>query len=164
MLSQKFLASVAVIAMLAAPSYSNAQQILWDQQPDTTLTTVIDLDVPAPDDPFSTYLVNDATFGGPGIAGVNITSITSFYSNNNGAWENLITNGVLNIFDGDGLVAGDDPTAGGDLGPGSVAVDVVNLGNGVLAVTANNLNITLGTGTYFFGLSASLPNLSLIHI
>ena len=62
MLSQKFLASVAVIAMLAAPNYSSAQSILWDQQPDTTLTTVIDLDIPAPQAGFSTYLVNDATF------------------------------------------------------------------------------------------------------
>ena len=160
---RRVLTSLAVVAAcLAAPVYSSAQNvILWDQQPDTSLTTVIDLDVPAPDDPFSTYLVNDATFS----SAVTVNQVTSFYSNNNAAWANLIGNGILNIFDGDGLVAGDDPTSGGDLGLGSVAVTVENIGGGVLAVTAggevgsgNELGISLDAGTYFFGLSASLPN------
>ena len=154
MLSQKFLASVAVIAMLAAPNYSSAQSILWDQQPDTTLTTVIDLDIPAPQAGFSTYLVNDATF----TSDVNIDSVTTFFSNNSGSWGGLITDGILNIFDGDGLVASDDPTSGGDFGPGSVSVSITDLGNNVLAVTASGLNLDLAAGTYFFGLSPSLPS------
>ena len=159
---RRVLTSLAVVAAcLAAPVYSSAQTVLWDQQPDTSLTTVIDLDIPAPQDGFSTYVVNDATFD----TGVVVNEITSFYSNNSGAWANLITDGVLNIFDGDGLTAGDDPTAGGDLGLASVAVSVTDIGGGVLAVTAggeagsgNELGITLGSGTYFFGLTASLPS------
>ena len=133
--------------------YSSAQVIIWDQQPDTSLTTVIDLDIPAPQDGFSTYLVNDATFG----SAVEVFSVTTYYSNNSGSWANLITDGVLNIFDADGLVAGDDPTSGGDFGPGSVNVSVTDISGGVLAVAATDLFINLDPGTYFFGLSASLP-------
>ena len=151
---RRVLTSLAVIAAcLAAPVFSSAQGILWDQQPDTSLTTVIDLDIPAPSDGFSTYLVNDATFA----SSVIIDSVIVYYSNNSGTWANLITDGVLNIFDGDGLVAGDDPTSGGDLGPGSVDVSVTDLGGGVLAVSADDLGINLSAGTYFFGLTASLP-------
>ena len=42
-------------------------------------------------------------------------------------------------------------------GPGSVNVSVTDIGGGVLAVTATDLFINLDPGTYFFGLSASLP-------
>ena len=152
---RRILTSLAVVtACLAAPVYSSAQGILWDQQPDTSLTTVIDLDIPAPSEGFSTYLVNDATFSTDVIVG----SVIVYYSNNSGSWSNLITDGVLNIFDGDGLVASDDPTNGGDFGPGAVNVSVTDQGGGVLAVEASGLNINLAAGTYFFGLSASLPS------
>ena len=146
---------VVVAACFAAAGYSSAQSILWDQQPDFTLTTTIDLDIPSPGDSFSTYQVNDATFE----SAVNITAITTFYTNNTGTWENLINTGVLNIFDGDGLVASDDPTSGGDFGPGSVSVTSTDLGSNVIAVTAF-VDINLAAGTYWFGLTPSLPSAS----
>ena len=153
MLSQKVLASVAVIALLAAPSYSNAQNILWDQQPDTNIQQIIDQDIPD-QAIFSTYAVNDVTLAGAG-GGFLIDSVTTFFTNGSGAWPAGVTTGVLNIFDGDALTAADDPTTGGDFGPGSVSINVTDLGNNVLAVTASGLNITLADGTYWFGLSPS---------
>ena len=154
---RRFFTSMALVAVcLAMTADSSAQSILWDQQPDTSLTTVINLDVPAPADVFSTYLVNDATF----TSNVNISTVATYITDNTGTYANLITNGVLNIFDGNGLVAGDDPTSGGDFGPGSINVSAVELGNNVLAVIASDLNINLAAGTYFFGLAPSLNSAS----
>lgn len=154
MLSQKVLASVAVIALLAAPSYSNAQMVLWDQQPDTSIQQIIDQDIPD-QAIFSTFAVNDVNLASSTGGGFIIDSVTTYFTNAGGAWPAGVTSGILNIFDGDGLVAGDDPTTGGDFGPGSVAVTATDLGNNVLAVTATGLNLSLADGTYWFGLSPS---------
>ena len=152
---RRVITTLAVVAtFFAATEYSSAQSIIWDQQPDTTLTGVINQDIPEPQSAFSTYLVNDATFS----SNVTIDSVTTFFTNSSGTWGSLITDGILNIFDGDALVASDDPTTGGDFGPGSVSLSVTDLGNNVLAVTASGLSINLAAGTYFFGLSPSLPS------
>ena len=140
---------VAVAALVAVPAFSSAQDILWDQQPDTSITQIIDQDIPD-QTAFSTYAVNDATFG----TAVNVQTVTTYYSNNNNAWGANVTQAVLNIFDGDGLTAADDPTNGGDFGPGLVDVSITDLGNNIIAVTAN-VDINLGPGTYWFGLSGS---------
>ena len=153
---RQVLTTLALVAVcFAAPVNSSAQiTTLWDQQPDLSLTPVIDQDIPVPADAFSTYLVNDATFG----SDVNINSVTTFFTTSSDTWSGLITDGVLNIFDGDRLVGSDDVTSGGDFGLGSVSLSVTDLGNNVLAVTASNLNINLAAGTYFIGLSPSLPS------
>ena len=147
-----FTSLAVVVALFAAPAYSSAQTtVLWDQQPDTTIQQIIDQDIPD-QAIFSTLAVNDVVIGGQGAI---IEEVTTYFTNGSGAWPAGVTTGILNIFDGDALTAGDDPTTGGDAGPGSVAISITDIGNNTLAVTASGLNITLGAGTYWFGLSPS---------
>ncbi len=150
MLSQKVLSSLAVIALLAAPSYSSAD-VLWDQQPlGVPVGGIIDQDIPDLGQ-FSTYVVNDVVFN----TDVKIDTVTTYFTNLNGAWGANVTQGILNIFNGDALMSTDDPTSGGDFGPGLVNVTITDLGNQILAITADisGLNLNLGAGTYWFGLS-----------
>jgi hypothetical protein len=137
----------AILVLLVASSSSNAD-ILWNQAPNATLGALIDQqfsDFPT----FSTYMVNDVTFG----SNVTVNSVTTYFTNqNSGTWLG-VSQGILNIFDGNGLVAGDDPTTGGDFGPGLIAVSFTDLGGGILAATASGLNINLAAGTYWFGLT-----------
>ena len=137
-----------VLTVFTGWSQCTAQFIIWDQQPDASSTGVIDQEIP--DTPASsTYLVNDATFN----KAVLVDSVTTYFSNFSGAWETNVTTGVLNIFDGDGLLASDDPQTGGDFGPGLVNVTIEDFGNNVIGVTTENLNISLAAGTYWFGLT-----------
>jgi len=143
-----FLFSLSAVFLLWPSAMVCAQFTLWDQQPDTSTTAVVDQDFDDGPD-FSTFLVNDVVFGGSVV----IDSITTYFTDFNNAWENDLTQGVVNIFDGDTLTAADDPTNGGDFGSGLTSVSVTDIGGGVLAITASNLNISLGAGTYWVGLT-----------
>jgi hypothetical protein len=141
---------LAALAAVCVPFSANAD-ILWDQQANSGGSNFIDQqfsDFPT----FSTYIVNDATFG----SAVTVTDVTVYLTtgSNNPNWPGL-TSGVLNIFDGNALVASDDPTTGGDFGPGAVSVSYTNLGGGVAALKASGLNINLAAGNYWFGLTAN---------
>ncbi len=145
---RKVVQFLAAIVAACVPASVNAD-ILWDQQP-LLIGNFVDQqfsDFPT----FSTYNVSDATFGNA----VTVQSVTTYLTvgatGNNWAG---VTSGILNIFDGNGLVAGDDPTTGGDFGPGAVSVTYTDLGGGVGALTASGLNINLAAGTYWFGLTA----------
>lgn len=147
---RRVLTSLAVVAAcLAAPVYSSAQDVvLWDQQADTAIAQIIDQDIPD-QAIFSTLAVNDVTFGSDVI----VNEVTSYFTNLNGGWGG-VADGILNIFDGDALAAGDDPLTGGDFGS-AVSISVTDVGNSTYAVTASGLGINLAAGTYWFGLSPS---------
>ncbi len=121
---------------------------LWDQQPDGGQPGFIDQEF-GDFASFSTYTVSDVNFSG----NVVITDITTYYTT--GVWDNIgAATAALNIFsdDGSGLPAGtDDPTAGG-----SVAVNIGLGGSGFVEVTATGLNIALGAGDYWVGLTPEL--------
>lgn len=145
---------IIIAVLLATPAFTNAQIVtLWDQQPDTSFQQILNQSYP--DLPIiNFYAVNDVAL--TSASGFRIDSVTTYFSNNSGGqWGNGVTQGVVNIFDGDALVDSDDPTNGGDFGPGLVDVDVTDLGNNVLAVTASNLDISLSAGIYWFGLTPS---------
>ena len=147
MLSQKAIAFLAVIALLAAPSYSFAE-IVWEQAPDLSVEGgIIDQEFPIDGrNTYSTYLVNDVVFG----TGVNIVSVTSYFTNLNGAWAANVTQGRLNIFTNDPLDNATDDPRNGQLV--NVVVTATN-GLRVNEVTASGLDIPLTAGRYWFGLS-----------
>ena len=125
------------------------QSILWDQQPNTNLTPVIDLEVPEPSAEFSTYLVNDVTF----FSTVSIDSVTTYFSNNTGTWPSIISEARFTFFPGDFTPF--DPRIDGELVP----VTVTELPGGVLAVTAavKGLN-SVPAGVYWIGLTPVLDS------
>ena len=152
--------SLAVVAALiaAAPAYTSAQDILWEQAP--TLNPAggaINVVTPAgdPQETFSTALVNDLTFN----TDVNVQEVTTYFSNVNVApWSNGGTfNAVLNIFDADPLTDADDAFGGGDFGEALVQVTALDPNNsgfaGVWSLTVSGLDIDLAAGDYFFGLT-----------
>lgn len=141
---------IVFIANVLVPSFLLAQTILWDQQPDDPFSSgaVVNQEVPDLTE-FSTYQVNDATFS----TDVLVASVSLYFTDNTGTWPAFVTDGVLNIFDGNGLQPTDDPTTGGDFGVANVNLDVFSIGNGILVLQATNLNIQLEAGTYWFGLT-----------
>lgn len=137
----------AIVALLLP--FSVMADILWDQQPDGDQAAFVDQDFP--DFPeFSTYLLNDVMFG----TNVNISSVTTYFTDQNGLWPTGPAQAVLNIFDSP-LAAGDDPTTGGDFGIASVLVDIMATADG-FSITADSLNIALAAGVYWFGLTPIL--------
>lgn len=142
---------IATATLLLLP-YSAMAVVLWDQPPDPDNDAFVDQDFPDFPD-FSTYLVNDVVFG----SSVNIDSVTTYFTNSNSLWPTGTdsASAVLNIFDGDALNAGDDPTSGGDFGLASVLVDIIATADG-LEMTVDGLSISLGAGSYWFGLTPIL--------
>ena len=142
------LASVLIASVFCCqPVSCLGQAVLWDQQPDTSITTVIDLEIAEPFAAFSTYQLNDATF----TSGVVVSEVTTYFSNTSGVWtSDTIFEARLCIFPFDFTPF--DPSIDGEVVP----VTVTNLGNGVLAVTASKLSIQLGAGSYWFGLTPVL--------
>ncbi len=142
---RRVLTFLAVVALMVAPNYSFAD-ILWDQTPDLAVEGGV-IDQKIPDiDALSTYLVNDVVFG----TGVNVNSVTTYFTNLNGAWAANVNRGVLNIFTNNPLDNNTDNPQDG------MEVDVVVTATNGLAtyeVTASGLNIDLAAGTYWFGLS-----------
>ncbi len=142
---RRVLTFLAVVALMVAPSYSFAD-ILWDQTPDLSVEGgVIDQQIPDID-VLSTYLVNDVVFA----TAVDIDSVTTYFTNLNGAWAANVNRGVLNIFTNNPLDNNTDNPQDG------LEVDVVvTATNGLSSyeVTASGLGINLAAGQYWFGLS-----------
>lgn len=134
-------------------SHSAMAVVLWDQPPDPDDPAFIDQEFS--DFPnSSTYLVDDVFFG----SSVTINSVTTYFTNGSSLWPTGTdsASAVLNIFDGDALNAGDDPTGGGDFGLASVLVDIIVTADG-LEITADGLSISLAAGgLYWFGLTPIL--------
>ncbi len=87
--------------------------LLWHQPPDSDYCAVIDQEIPDYNI-FSTYLVSDVSFNFE----VTIDSVTVYFTDRGqGTWLD-VTQGVLNIFEGDALTSEDDPASffGGDHG------------------------------------------------
>ena len=142
MLSLKHsLASVLIFCSLSMCS----GQILWDQQPNTNLTTVIDLEIAKPAAMFSTYLLNDVTISVDTVA----SSVTTYYSNNSGEWPTTISEARLCIFSDD--FSPFDPRIDGEIVP----VSVTEISSGVLAITAN-IGVNLSPGVHWIGLTPVL--------
>ena len=142
------LASVLIASIIYCCSSICSGQTIWDQQPDTSIANVIDLEVAEPFVAFSTYQLNDVVFG---IAGVEVNEVTTYFSNNSGEWtSDTIFEARLCVFPEDFTPF--DPSIDGEIVP----VTVTNLGNGVLAVTAAKLSIQLGAGVTWIGLTPIL--------
>ena len=124
----------------------SGQITLWDQQPDRTLQSVVDSEFAEPFSMFTTYLVNDASFS----TGVEISTITVYFTNNSGEWPSTISEARLSIFTDDFTPF--DPRIDGEL----VSVDVREVETGVLAISADKLDITLGAGRHWIGLTPVL--------
>jgi len=122
------------------------QAVIWDQQPDATLTPVIDLEVP-PVPEFSTYLLNDVTVALDTV----VTSVTVYFTNNSGTWESSVFEARLNVFPGDFTPF--DPSIEGILVP----VTVTNIGGGVLEITASK-RFNLSAGVNWIGLTPVVPD------
>ena len=155
---RQILTSLAVLTVLfAAPTFSSADSILWEQAPTPNPANgLINVVTPQGDqeEDFSTALVNDVTFQ----TDVRISSVTTYFSDVNvSPWTNGgVFNAVLNIFDGDPLTDADAAFDGGDFGSAVqvTALDPNNSGfDGVWSLTVSGLNLTLDAGTYFFGLT-----------
>ena len=160
---RQILTSLAVLTVLfAAPTFSSADSILWEQAPTPNpMDGLINVVTPPGDSQviFSTGLVNDVTFQ----TSVTIGSVTTYFSDINlSPWTNGGTfNAVLNIFDGDPLTDADAAFDGGDFGSAVqvTALDPNNSGfDGVWSLTVSGLNLTLDAGTYFFGITPEYSN------
>ncbi len=139
------IAAAMVLGAMSITAPVSAGDVLWDQPLILDSTAFVDQNFPDFPD-FSTFLVSDVVFG----SGVIINSITTYYTNANNLWpQNAAGTATLNIF-ADPLSGGDDPMAGA-----SVVVNFVTSADGI-AVTASGLNIALGAGTYWIGLSPEL--------
>jgi len=140
---KRFFAATAMAALLAAPSF--ATDILWDQPVDPAQTALVDQafgDFPD----FSTYMVNDVTFG----SDVVIESVTTFFTNTALTWpQGGSGSATFNVFS-DPVTGADDPTLGT-----TVTVDFM-VGADGLEVTASGLNLALSAGTYWIGLTPIL--------
>lgn len=123
------------------------QTVIWDQQPETSIPQVIDQEIPD-QAIFSTYVVSDVTFG----TAIMLSDVTVYFTNSNGLWENNISDARLCIFPGD--YSSFDPSIDGQIVP----VVVTDLGNNVLAITAQNLEIQLAAGIHWIGLSPMSPS------
>jgi len=137
----------AVCACFLLFGYQPAQAItLWDQQPDTNFTAIVDQVFP--DEPtFSTYLVSDVVFA----SNVTIDSVTTYFSDSFGSWPANAT-AILNIFADDGALDTEDPTAGT-----SIAA-TFSVGADGLELMASGLGINLSAGTYWIGLTPVLDS------
>ena len=137
----------AICASFLLYSYQPVQAItLWDQQPDTGVEATAIIDQVVPDfNEFSTYQVSDVVFA----TNVTIDSVTTYFTNASGLWPANAT-AILNIFDDDGALDTEDPTAGT-----SVAA-TFSVGADGLELMASGLGINLSAGTYWFGLTPVL--------
>ena len=131
---------------VALGSAASAGEILWDQPPIPDKPAFKDQNYgDFPD--FAIFLVADVVFD----TGVKISSITTYFTNGNGAWpQNASGFATLNIFLAPLSNADHHPQLGQ-----SVAVDFVTTANGI-EVTASGLNINLDAGTYWVGLTPEL--------
>jgi len=116
--------------------------VLWDQPPampgaspivewEDTVTPELDL-----------YQVHDVVFTDP----VQLTSVCTWYTDNNGTWVGAITQARLNIFTSDPLLASDDPTTG-TLVPVTATID------GLFVRIEATLDVALPAGSYWIGLT-----------
>ena len=144
-----FVLFVGFVCLSVGSKHSTADSIavLWDQGPNVSAPALIDQGITGEFDFQSTYMVSDVSIG----TQVDNVIVTTFFSNSSGEWLSNVENGYLNIFDGDGLTDLDDPTSGGDFGPGFTEVTVTDQGN-FLEVSAS-LQVDLAPGTYWIGLS-----------
>ena len=151
MFSPKYsFASILIASISFSLPLCSGQVIVWDQQPDTSLT-VIDLEIAEPAAIFSTYVLNDVVFS----TNVDVSSVTTYFSNTSGTWEATITEARLCIFAGDFTPF--DPSVDGEIVP----VTVTDIGNGVLAVTASKLRIPLNAGVHWIGLTPVFDDITL---
>ncbi len=137
--------AAALFALLLIPAIACAQVTLVDRQPDENLGSFINQEAPS-QQAFSSYIVSNVTFD----SSVTINSVTTYYDrgqNSEVDWS--VLTGVfatLNIFE-DPLTDSDDPTTGA-----IVPINITLNGN-IHSLTASGLNITLGPGNYWIGMT-----------
>jgi len=142
---QRFIASLALVAVLAGSAVANDQIVtLWDQQPDPDALAFVDQRFSDFSD-FSTFLVNDVVFG----TDVTLDQITVYFTNLNNTWPGTAT-ATLNIFPNDGALDTEDPLAGA-----TVNITLNDTADGFSIVT-DSLGIALTAGTYWIGLTPNL--------
>ncbi len=117
---------------------------LWDQQPDTSVDTTVNLEF-SDMDSFSTYLVNDISVS----EAITITTVTTYFTNRNNTWETGIQQARLSILPSDFEDSAIDPRTTSEV----VMVSVAEIEPGVLAVKAANLNKRLAAGEHWIGLT-----------
>ena len=113
-----------------------------DQQPDTSMDSVINLEFSDTSE-FSVYLLNDVTVNSDVVA----NSVTTYFTNDNGDWVDVVQEARLSVFFADFTPF--DPSVDGRIVP----VTVTEVGNGVLAVTASGLELDLEAGVNWIGLT-----------
>ena len=113
-----------------------------DQQPDTSMDSVVNLEISDASE-FSVYLLNDVVTSTDAV----VSSVTTYFTNDNGDWTNIIREARLCVFSGNFTPF--NPAADGRIVP----VTVTEVGNGVLAVTASGLEIDLAAGLHWIGLT-----------
>ena len=141
-------AMMGIGCLTMTPAANAGDLILWDQQPDVAGAAFVDQNFgDFPD--FATFLVSDVVFGGA----VQIHSITTYFTKGAAKTDLWPADdfgfATLNIF-ASPLTNADDPFTGT-----SVSVFYALTADG-FAVTASGLNINLGAGTYWVGLTPEL--------
>ena len=120
---------------------STAGAPLWDQPP-TDPQTFFAIDQEFPDNfDATTFLVHDVAF----TSRVHLSSISAWFTNNNGGWPGNITSARLSIFSAP-LDAADAP-ADGVVVPASLVAD------GTLLRLDASVDIELPSGSYWIGLT-----------
>lgn len=135
-----------LLVCIAAPAQAF---ILWEQLPVFGLTAYIDQEFPD-DQEFSTYQVHDVTVGAGGWV---VTSLSTFFTAGNPNWPMGSVTARLNVFSKSGSLPapGDDPMLGVVHSAVISQVDpLVNL------LTVTGLDIALGPGSYWFGLTPNI--------
>lgn len=134
--------SAVCLLLTVSPMAGLGQDIVHDQQPDSSVAAIIDQEIPDFPD-LSTYAMNDifmptSTF---------IDRVTVYFTNDSGRWADEISEARLSVttspFDNY------DPKQDGQIVP----VDVENLGGNVLSITAFGVLIPAAQGEVWIGLS-----------
>ena len=143
---------LTVFALTMILAISDNAEILLDQSDyNLDVPGFINAYAPGPMG-MQTFSVNDITVGENGWV---IQSITS-YVNALGGYDDLVNSGYLNIFPKTGPM----PVDGVDVPTIDVVVDltVTFISGNDFAVTADNLNLELGAGEYWIGVTPDISN------
>ena len=143
---------IVAFTSLAATNSCVAQGcVILDEQPNTRLTQIANAEFLGSSG-FDTYVLNNVVEDNL----FSIYSVSVYYTNTNETWENGVTEGVLNIFDGDPLTAADDPLTGGDFGL-VVDLQVFPIGNNILEVKCElGSPIILDGQSFWIGLTPTV--------
>ena len=137
-----YLAILSLPLLFSSLETCNAQTVILDQQPDTSITAIIDQEIPYVPE-LSSYILNDVTVDSPLLA-----EVATYFSNDLFEWPELVTEARL-CFTQDPFNGDFDPRVDGHIVPVTV---LVSDDSDVLTIRCD-APVPLAPGTNWIGLT-----------